>query len=121
MAEVLTGVNGQILRWARENYNMTPGETAAAIGVDEARYLRWENGEEFPTYAKLKKVSEVLHKPSALFFFPEPPQIDNIKGDLRTLPGEVSNRLSRQVIQAFETARSYQMDLQELYGVRQSV
>ena len=37
MAEVLTGVNGQILRWARENYNMTPGETAAAIGVDEAR------------------------------------------------------------------------------------
>ena len=46
MAEVLTGVNGQILRWARENYNMTPGETAAAIGVDEARYLRWENGEE---------------------------------------------------------------------------
>lgn len=121
MAEVLTGVNGQILRWARENYNMTPGETAAAIGVDEARYLRWENGEEFPTYAKLKKVSEVLHKPSALFFFPEPPQIDNVKGDLRTLPGEVSNRLSRQVIQAFETARSYQMDLQELYGVRQSV
>lgn len=121
MAEVLTGVNGQILRWARENYNMTPGETAVAIGVDEARYLRWENGEEFPTYAKLKKVSEVLHKPSALFFFPEPPQIDNIKGDLRTLPGEVSNRLSRQVIQAFETARSYQMDLQELYGVRQSV
>ena len=121
MAEVLTGVNGQILRWARENYNMTPGETAAAIGVDEARYLRWENGEEFPTYAKLKKVSEVLHKPSALFFFPEPPQIDNVKGDLRTLPGEVSNRLSRQVIQAFETARSYQMDLQELYGMRKSV
>ena len=121
MAEVLTGVNGQILRWARENYNMTPGETAAAIGVDEARYLRWEDGEEFPTYAKLKRISEVLHKPSALFFFPEPPQIDNVKGDLRTLPGEVSNRLSRQVIQAFETARSYQMDLQELYGVRQSV
>ena len=121
MAEVLTGVNGQILRWARENYNMTPGETAAAIGVDEARYLRWENGEEFPTYAKLKKVSEVLHKPSARFFFPEPPQIDNVKGDLRTLPGEVSNRLSRQVIQAFETARSYQMDLQELYGMRKSV
>lgn len=121
MAEVLTGVNGQILRWARENYNMTPGETATAIGVDEARYLRWEDGEEFPTYAKLKKVSEVLHKPSALFFFPEPPQIDNIKGDLRTLPGEVSNRLSRQVIQAFETARSYQMDLQELYGMRKSV
>ena len=114
MAEVLTGVNGQILRWARESYNMTPGDTAAAIGIDEARYLRWENGEEFPTYAKLKKVSDVLHKPSALFFFPEPPQIESIKGDLRTLPSAVSDHLSKQVIQAFETARSYQMDLKEL-------
>lgn len=70
MAEVLTGVNGQILRWARENYNMTPGETAAAIGVDEARYLRWENGEEFPTYAKLKKVSEVLISQALSFSSP---------------------------------------------------
>lgn len=121
MAEVLTGVNGQILRWARESYNMTPGETAAAIGIDEARYLRWEEGKEFPTYAKLKKISDVLHKPSALFFFPEPPQINNIKGDLRTLPNEVSDRLSKQVIQEFETARSYQFDLQELYGERQSI
>ena len=49
MAEALTGVNGLILRWARESYNMTPSDTAAAIGIDEARYLRWENGEEFPT------------------------------------------------------------------------
>ena len=121
MAEVLTGVNGQILRWARESYNMTPGDTAAAIGIDEARYLRWENGEDFPTYAKLKKVSDVLHKPSALFFFPEPPQIESIKGDLRTLPSAVSDHLSKQVIQAFETARSYQMDLKELYGQRKSV
>lgn len=121
MAEVLTGVNGQILRWARESYNMTPGETAAAIGIDVDRYLRWEQGEEFPTYAKLKKISEVLHKPSALFFFPEPPQIGSIKGDLRTLSHEVSSRLSKQIIQQFEAARSYQYDLQELYGERQSV
>ena len=85
MAEVLTGVNGQILRWARESYNMSISETAMAIGIDEQRYINWENGEEFPTYAKLKKISDVLHKPSALFFFPEPPQIQSIKGDLRRI------------------------------------
>ena len=121
MAEVLTGVNGQILRWARESYNMSISETAMAIGIDEQRYINWENGEEFPTYAKLKKISDVLHKPSALFFFPEPPQIQSIKGDLRTLSSEVFGRLSKQVIRQFEKARAYQMDLRELYGEKQSI
>lgn len=121
MAEVLTGVNGQILRWARESYNMSTSETAMALGIDEQRYVKWENGEEFPTYAKLKKISDVLHKPSALFFFPEPPQIQSIKGDLRTLSSEVSSRLSKQVIQQFEKAWAYQMDLRELYGEKQSI
>lgn len=121
MAEVLTGVNGQILRWARESYNMSTSETAMALGIDEQRYIKWESGEEFPTYAKLKKISDVLHKPSALFFFPEPPQIQSIKGDLRTLSREVSGRLSKQVIQQFEKAWAYQMDLKELYGEKQSI
>lgn len=121
MAEVLTGVNGQILRWARESYNMSTSETAMAIGIDEQRYIKWEKGEEFPTYAKLKKISDVLHKPSALFFFPEPPKIPSIKGDLRTLSSEVSNHLSKQVIRQFEKARAYQMDLRELYGEKQSI
>lgn len=121
MAEVLTGVNGQILRWARESYNMSTSETAMALGIDEQRYIKWESGEEFPTYAKLKKISDVLHKPSVLFFFPEPPQIQSIKGDLRTLSREVSGRLSKQVIQQFEKAWAYQMDLKELYGEKQSI
>lgn len=34
MAEVLTGVNGNILKWAREFYNMSLEEAATAIGVD---------------------------------------------------------------------------------------
>ena len=121
MVEVLSGVNGQILRWARESYNMSTSETAMAIGIDEERYIKWEKGEEFPTYAKLKKISDVLHKPSALFFFPEPPKIPSIKGDLRTLSSEVSDRLSKQVIRQFEKAWAYQMDLRELYGEKQSI
>ena len=38
MAEVLLGVNGDIIRWAREYYNMKPEEAATAIGVDLQRY-----------------------------------------------------------------------------------
>lgn len=121
MAEVLTGINGQILRWARESYNMSTSETAVALGIDEQRYIKWENGEEFPTYAKLKRISEVLRKPSALFFFPTPPQLPSIRGDLRTLSDDVVDRFSKNVIIQFEKAKVYQMSLKELYGNRDSI
>ena len=113
MAEALSGVNGEILRWAREFYNMNAEDAAKAIGVDVERYCNWEAGTDHPTYAKLRKISEVFHKPSAVFFFPTPPQLPPIKGDLRTLPDDVVNRFSKNVIIQFEKANVYQMSLKE--------
>lgn len=121
MAEALTGVNGKIIRWAREYYNMTPDEAAVAIDVDLPRYLSWEEGTEHPTYAKLKRISDVFHKPSAVFFLPEPPDIPSVRGDLRTLPNVVINRFSKSVIIQLEKAKVYQLNLQELYGNKKSI
>ena len=121
MAETLSGVNGNIIRWARENYNMSPDDAASAIGVDVSRYINWENGVEYPTYAKLKKISDVFRKPSAVFFFPEPPQLPPIKGDLRTLSDAVINSFSKNIIIQFEKAKVYQISLQELYGEKESI
>lgn len=121
MAETLSGVNGEIIRWAREFYNMSPDESAKAIGVDISRYMNWENGTEYPTYAKLKKISDVFRKPSVVFFFPEPPKLPSIKGDLRTLPNEIVNSFSKNVIIQFEKAKVYQLSLKELYGSRKSI
>ena len=97
MPETLSGVNGEIIRWAREFYNMSPEEAAKAIGVDISHYINWEAGIEHPTYAKLKRISALFRKPSAVFFFPEPPQLPTIKGDLRTLPDEIVNAFSKNV------------------------
>lgn len=121
MGELLTGVNGNMIKWAREFYNMSPEEAATAIGVNFEKYCNWENGTDYPTYAKLRKVSDVFHKPSAIFFFSEPPVLPSIKGDLRTLPDTVVNGLSKNVIIQFEQAKSYQLSLKELYGDKQSV
>ena len=121
MAETLSGVNGEIIRWAREFYNMSPDEAAQAIDVDISRYMNWENGTEHPTYAKLKKISDVFRKPSAVFFFPEPPQLPSIKGDLRTLPDVIINSFSKNVIIQFEKAKVYQLSLEELYGIKDSI
>lgn len=121
MAEALSGVNGEILRWAREFYNMNAEEAAKAIGVDVERYCNWEAGTDHPTYAKLRKISEVFRKPSAVFFFPVPPQLPPIKGDLRTLPDDVVNHFSKNVIIQFEKAKVYQISLRELYNNRKSI
>lgn len=121
MAEMLSGVNGKIIQWAREYYNMSSEEAAQKIGVDLEKYKDWEAGTDYPTYAKLKKISDVFHKPSAVFFFPTPPKITSPKGDLRTLPDTVINRLSRNVILQLEKAKVYQLSLIELYGERDSV
>ena len=121
LAETLSGVNGEIIRWAREFYNISQDEAAQAIGVDISRYMNWENGTEHPTYAKLKKISDVFRKPSAVFFFPEPPQLPSIKGDLRTLPDEIVNSFSKNVIIQFEKAKVYQLSLEELYGSKESI
>lgn len=116
MAEELTGINGKIIRWAREFYNMTQEDAASAIGIDLEKYSAWENGEAFPTYAKLKKISDVFRKPSAIFFFPEPPVIPKLKGDFRTLSDVIIDNLSKNIIIQMEKAKSYQLFLQELYG-----
>ena len=121
MAETLSGVNGEILRWAREFYNMNAEDAAKAIGVDVERYCNWEAGTDHPTYAKLRKISEAFRKPSAVFFFPTPPQLPPIKGDLRTLPDDVVNRFSKNIIIQFEKAKVYQMSLKELYSDRESI
>lgn len=121
LAETLSGINGSIIRWARENYNMSIDEAALAIGVDISRYLNWENGAEYPTYAKLKKISNVFKKPSAIFFFPEPPELPEIIGDLRTLPDVIVNSFSKNIIVQFEKAKVYQLSLQELYGNKYSI
>ena len=55
MAETLSGVNGKIIQWAREYYNMSSEEAAQKIGVDVEKYKNWEAGTDHPTYAKLKR------------------------------------------------------------------
>lgn len=67
LSEVFTGVNGSILKWARKLYNTSVEHATLAIGVDCIQYINYENGSDYPTYAKLKE-SYVLHKPSAIFF-----------------------------------------------------
>ena len=60
MAETLSGVNGEILRWAREFYNMNAEDAAKAIGVDVERYCNWEAGTDHPNSAQLPNLCQAM-------------------------------------------------------------
>lgn len=100
---------------------MSEEEAAYSIGIDIDRYINWEKGVDFPTYAMLKKVGNVFKKPTAIFFFPEPPSLPDIKADLRTLPSSISSSFSKYIIRQFELAQVYQLNLKDLYGDRISL
>ena len=69
----------------------------------------------------MKKISEFFRKPSAVFFFPQPPEIPPLKCDLRTLPNDVISNFSKNIIMQFEQAKVYQMSVKELYPGKDGV
>ena len=62
----LCGRNGAVRVGGRAYYNMSYEEAAQRIGVDVDKYKNWENGTDYPTYAKLRKISDAFHKPSGI-------------------------------------------------------
>ena len=110
MAEKITSINSKMLTWARI-------ESKTAVETAEQKFkniYKWENGEDFPTYAQLRALSDFYRKPIAIFFFPEPPEIKNIVSSFRTLPESAFSLISREVKKVIDWARVMQLNLYEL-------
>lgn len=110
MAEKITAINSQMLAWARL-------ESKTSIEIAESKFKNiklWENGEDFPTYAQLRTLSDFYRKPIAVFFFPEPPKIANIPSSFRTLPESAFSLINREIAKVIDWARVMQLNLYEL-------
>ena len=118
MSELMMGVNGNIIRWAREYLNISLEEAIASLHISIEKYNAFEDGTDFPTYPKLKEISNLYKKPIGIFFLNEPPNID-IKADLRSLSESVKENLSKKVLLSLEKAKFYQENLKELYENRE--
>jgi Zn-dependent peptidase ImmA (M78 family) len=113
MAEKITSINSKILQWARVMSGTSLEEAGERMGGLD-RVLSWEEGKDYPTYSQLKKICEIYRKPVAVCFFPEPPKIKNIPASCRTLPQNVYNSFSRNLIKVIDEARIMQLNLYEL-------
>lgn len=110
--EKITCVNKSILTWARKQAGYSHIEISNIIKKDVSK---WENGEDYPTYSQLKKLSDKYKKPVAIFFFPEPPKLISIRSSCRTLPSNIADSLSPVIIRLLNKARVMQLNLYELH------
>lgn len=109
---------------ANEQLPVTPGvitwaRTRAGYSLEEAqgkfvRIADWEAGEGFPTYPQLEQLADLFKLPTAVFFFPEPPDLPPINESFRTLPEAEFDQIPRRVKFLLRKASALQINLAEL-------
>lgn len=61
-------INPNILKWALDNINYSIPSFAKKIGQKELTIKKWLDGESFPTYKQLEKISYDILKIPSIFF-----------------------------------------------------
>lgn len=103
-----------VVTWARRRAGYTLDEARADFRQIES----WESGESFPSYPQLERLSDKFKTPIAVFFFPEPPDLEPIANSFRTMPEPQFERISRRVRYLLRKARVFQINLAELSDER---
>lgn len=62
-----------LLHWARMSARLSIDELAEKLGLDPDLVEAWELGYERPSISQLRKLAQVVRRPLAVFFLPEPP------------------------------------------------
>lgn len=115
MAEHVIGIQGSVLRWARESLGYSIPEVAERLKRDPAEILAWESDESAPTYVQLETLAYAIYKrPLAVFFLPEPPAEPTPKAEFRTLPDFDLDNLTADTRYQIRLAHAFQLSLKEL-------
>ena len=115
----LIEINSKILKWARECLGLDVQSAAKKYGVTEERLKAWESSKESPTFAQLKKLSNVLKRPTAMFFMLDIPQEAPLPNDFRVVGDENIDSLSPQTIievRSIRRKREYALALADSLG-----
>ena len=110
-----TCANPSIITWARERNGFTVEELAQIMKIDPDEIRMWESGIKFPSYTVLENLAYKYFKiPLAVFFFPEPPDIEETISKFRRLPDYELERLSPDTIKIMRSSEGFQDSLEEL-------
>ena len=121
-AESVTGIQPEMLRWARKTVGLSVADVAQMLkrGADEIE--AWESGQGFPSYVQLEKLAyQVYKRPLAVFFLPSPPDEAVPQREFRTLPDADLQTLGRDTHLQIRRAHAHQLALKELFDGRNPI
>jgi Zn-dependent peptidase ImmA (M78 family)/transcriptional regulator with XRE-family HTH domain len=110
----MQGINPRILSWAREQSGFSLSDIAAHFKKDNQFIQNWEAGTSSPSFPQLEKLANKYKRPTALFFFPEIPEEEQIGQSFRTLPEQEIAYIQPHLRHIIRKAKVMQMNLLEL-------
>ena len=107
-------VTPSIIKWARKNLGYSIKELSELIPLSESDYDGWENGNIVPTLKQLRVFSSIVNQPIAFFFRHNPPEVEPLPRDYRTLPSEDRISISPETRKVIQEVQSKQRIFIEL-------
>jgi Zn-dependent peptidase ImmA (M78 family) len=98
-------VEPDILSWARKSAGFSVEEAASSLQTKPEKVQAWEEGEESPSMAQLRKMAAAYKRVLSDFYLPAAPPDEPLPHDFRRLPGEVALHYSRALRYQLRLAR----------------
>lgn len=98
-------VEPEILQWARDTAGLSIDEAAHSLQTRPEKVQAWEDGEEHPSMAQLRRMAATYRRLLSDFYLPRRPDADPLPHDFRRLPGEVAFRYSKALRYQLRQAR----------------
>lgn len=112
-----SGINPEMLRWARTRAGYSMEDVARRRRVDPATVEDWEEGKSYPTWRQLEQLADKdYHRSTGFFFLNNPPEESTVSAEFRRLPSSMLEGLEADTLYAVRQARLRQEDLGELLG-----
>jgi Zn-dependent peptidase ImmA (M78 family) len=98
-------VEPDILRWARDTAGLSVDEAAHSLQTHPERVQAWEDGDEHPSMAQLRRMATTYRRLLSDFYLPKAPDEASLPHDFRRMPGEVAFRYSKALRYQLRMAR----------------
>ena len=97
-------ITPEIIRWARERLHVSEEELAERVPVKPDKVVKWEIGDDQPSFRQARQISKALRIPFGYLFLTQPPAESIPIPDLRTIPGAESAHLSVDFVDVLNDA-----------------
>lgn len=114
-----SGINPEMLRWARERAGYSVEQIATRRKVPSETVRDWEEGGSYPTWRQLEQLAHSdYHRTTSFFFLNSPPNESTVSAEFRRLPDTMLEGLEADTLYAIRQARVRQEDLKMLLGAQ---